>query len=261
MKKGALIIAMILLIIACKSDDSSETSVALQSTLVDFIFTQNFDGDPIRNSDFDQVKYTNANGELLSISKLNYLISDITFTNENGLAFTDEDYNFIDVRNQTNLAFTPQVQLPEGTYTVSFTYGFNNQDNLSGIYTDLNSVDGGWGVPEMLGGGYHFMRLEGKYINNTSEEVGYQFHNIRANDRSTTPITLQDTSIQVNLGQIEVRSGIIVEVQMNVAEWFKNPNQWDLNILFESLMGNFDAQILMNENGQNVFSLGEIIIN
>ena len=45
---------------------------------------------------------------------------------------------------------------------------------------------------------------------------------------------------------------------MNIAEWFKNPNLWDLNIYNQMLMPNSTAQIMMYENGQNVFSLGEV---
>ena len=45
---------------------------------------------------------------------------------------------------------------------------------------------------------------------------------------------------------------------MNIAEWFKNPNLWDLNDFNQTLMPNSTAQIMMYENGQNVFSLGDI---
>jgi hypothetical protein len=45
---------------------------------------------------------------------------------------------------------------------------------------------------------------------------------------------------------------------MNIAEWFKNPNTWDLNVLNTVLMPNFDAQILMHQNGKSVFSLGAV---
>ena len=45
---------------------------------------------------------------------------------------------------------------------------------------------------------------------------------------------------------------------MNIAEWFKNTYQWDLTQWNNMLMPNFQAQLKMNENGQNVFSLGEV---
>jgi hypothetical protein len=67
-----------------------------------------------------------------------------------------------------------------------------------------------------------------------------------------------DTSIDVDLGIINIVEGTDIEVRMNVAEWYRNPNLWDLNVLFSVLMPNFDAQIMMNENGQTVFSLGDV---
>ena len=45
---------------------------------------------------------------------------------------------------------------------------------------------------------------------------------------------------------------------MNIAQWFKEPNLWDLNVLNQMLMPNSQAQIQMFQNGQNVFSLGNV---
>ena len=45
---------------------------------------------------------------------------------------------------------------------------------------------------------------------------------------------------------------------MNIAEWFKTPNLWDLNELNQMLMPNTSAQIVMYQNGQNVFNLVSI---
>ncbi len=257
MKKIALLLCLSIAFMSCESDDDNNPP---DNVSVEFTFTHNWDGDNITNADFDQIQYTNENGEQQSISKLVYLISDITFTDSDGNSFDAGDYNLVDVRSNSNLDFTPDIQIPPGDYTVSFTFGFDDEDNESGIYLDLNSADGGWNVPEGLGGGYHYMRLEGMFIDNTSAEVGYQYHVIRANDNSTNPITLQDTSFEVNLGTISVgTTSTNVEVQMNVAEWFKNPNTWDLNVLNSVLMPNFAAQILMFENGSNgVFDLGVV---
>lgn len=263
MKKIALLLVLTATLFACKNDDNGTPVVP--TTTVDFSFTHNWDGDAIANSDFDFLQYFNANGEQMSISKLVYLISDITFVSlTTGETFDAGDYNLINVRAGSNLSFTPDIEIPEGEYLVSFTFGFDDEDNVDGAYLDLNSADGGWNVPMPLGGGYHYMRLEGKFIDNTSTETNYAYHTIRANDMATTPITLQDTSFDVSLGQITIGSNTNIEIQMNVAEWFKNPNVWDLNVLNAMLMPNFDAQIMMFENGstfsnsEGVFSLGTV---
>jgi hypothetical protein len=51
---------------------------------------------------------------------------------------------------------------------------------------------------------------------------------------------------------------VTVEIKMNIAEWFKNPNTWDLNTYNAMLMTNYTAQGLMNANAASVFTLGEI---
>ena len=102
------------------------------------------------------------------------------------------------------------------------------------------------------------MQLEGRFINNTSMETGYQYHAIRAVDNSGAEQRFQDTFFTVNLGPMTIKEGTEVEVGMNIAEWFKDPNQWNLNILGSMLMPNFDAQVMMYENGQGVFSLENV---
>jgi hypothetical protein len=254
MKKIALIAMIAMAAMSCKNDDDNSAT----PVNVDFLFTHNWDGSAIENSDFDVIQYTNEHGEELSISKLVYLVSDITFTNANGDVYDAGDYNLVNVREETHLMFTPNIQIPPGDYTVSFTFGFDDEDNIDGVYQDLNSADGGWNVPLMLGGGYHYMRMEGKFIDNTSTEVGYAYHTIRAANPMNDPVTLQDTSFVVNLGTVTIGNNTEIEVKMNVAEWYKNPNEWDLNVLHTVLMPNFDAQIMMSENGATVFSRGAV---
>ena len=48
------------------------------------------------------------------------------------------------------------------------------------------------------------------------------------------------------------------EIKMDISEWFKDTYTWDLSVYDTPLMTNYDAQLLMNQNGQTVFSLGEI---
>jgi hypothetical protein len=103
------------------------------------------------------------------------------------------------------------------------------------------------------------MQFDGKFINTEDAEQGFNYHVIRAVDNpGTNPTFPQDTFITVNLGSITISDNSEIEVQMNLAEWFKNPNTWNLNELNQMLMPNSSAQIQMFENGQTVFSLGEV---
>ena len=247
MKKIAWLLILSVVFAACNSDDDS----APQTVNATLTFNHTWDGTEIENSDFDVTLFTNANGEQLNITRLRYLISNVTFTDANGNAFTAGHYNLVDVREGTGFSYQPDLNFPEGTYTVSFRFGFNDEDNQDGAYVDLNSAE--WNVPAMLGGGYHYMQMDGTYINTEGEVMPYNFHTIRAAqpDMPNPPSELTDTSFEVVLGQYNIElNGGVIEVEMNVAEWFKNPNQWDLNVLDTPLMPNYDAQIMMMENGE-----------
>ena len=243
----------VFMLFSCETDNDSVISQV--NTI--FNFSHNWDGTLVTNSNFNTIKYTNANGEQLSIEKLRYLISKITFTRSSGENLILNGYNLVDVTNNKNLSFTPVNTIPSGNYSnVKFTFGFDNDDNYGGNYTDLNSVS--WNVPEILGGGYHYMQLEGKFIDDTTTETGYAYHAIRAVDNSGGTQAFQDTFFEVNLGAVNITNNTTFNIEMNIAEWFKNPNTWDLNVLNNMLMPNFDAQVSIFENGQNVFSLKSV---
>lgn len=238
---------------SCHEDNDDGISQA-QITLN---FSHNWDGTAVSNTNFNSIIYMNANGDNLSITKLRYLISKLTFQKSNGETFVLDGYNLVDVTTNSNQSFTPVSTIPNGDYSkVSFTFGFDNEDNYNGNYTDLNSAS--WNVPGILGGGYHFMQLEGKFVNNSSNEIGYAYHAIRAVDNTGPVQIFEDTFFEVNLGAVNISTATTFNIEMNIAEWFKNPNTWDLNVLNNMLMPNFNAQVLMFENGQNVFSLQSV---
>lgn len=258
MKKTIALLSFVLTIISCSSDDNNTANNVPQNVNTTFSFTSNWDGTAVSSADFNTIQFTNANGEEMSIEKLRYLISNVTFHKSNGETIVIDGYNLVDVTNDTDLTYSPNVDIPTGSYeNVSFTFGFNNDDNYNNSYPDLNSVL--WNVPDMMGGGYHYMQLEGKFINALDVETGYAYHAIRAVNMSNAPdLLFQDTFFTVNLGSVNISNNITFNIEMDIAEWFKNPNQWNLNVLNNMLMPNFDAQVMMYENGQNVFSLGSI---
>jgi hypothetical protein len=245
-KKYCLLILILILVTRCSEE--KECCVQPQFTIT-LNFTHHWNGLKITPQDFNELKFTNENGERLSIERLRYLVSNISLIN-------GKNYHLIDVGENSGTSITIP-ELTNESYALSFRFGFSDEDNTDGTYQDLNSVS--FSVPGMLGGGYHFMQFDGKYIDNNNEASGFNYHTIKAVDR-TDPNNLkfEDTSFEVNLGTIEVASNPEIEIKMNLAEWFKNPNTWNLNELNSILMPNFEAQKMMRENGDSVFSLGVI---
>lgn len=255
MKNSYALLVFILLVFSSCGDDLDDNLKA--SATARFNFTHNWNGMPVGSSDFNAIKYTNENGEELSIERLRYVISKVTFTRDTGEEIVIDGHHLIDVTADSGLLYAPELEIPTGVYTnVSFVFGLNNEANMEN-HIDLNSVS--FNVPDMLGGGYHYMQMDGKFINMAAEEIGYNYHAIRAVDNAgPNPTFPQDTFFTVNLGAVNLSGETAIEVKMDIAEWFKNPNVWDLNVLNSVLMPNSEAQIQISENGQSVFSLGTV---
>jgi hypothetical protein len=252
MKQSSALLAISIMIFFGCSSDSDDVVAPVNTTLT---FSHYWNETQITNSDFNTLNFTNAHGELLSIERLRYLISNVEFTKTDGETILLEGYNLVDVTNQSNLSFTPNQKIAQGTYSnISFVFGLINEKNTDGAYNDLNAAS--WNVPAMLGGGYHYMQLDGKFINANNAAQGYNYHTIRANDNAgPNPTFPQDTFFRVNLGAIRIGADVEISVAMHIEEWFKNPYAWDLNLYNQMLMPNSAVQILMHENGQNVFTL------
>ncbi len=275
MKKFALLLLFTISIISCGNDDDTtqdpilgctdETSInynpntteddnSCQYPSLTFKFTQNWDGDNVTSQNLGNLDYTNENGEVLSLLKLRYLISKIILHKENGETISFEGYNLVDLSDINTLLFGTSEEIPLGTYSsLTFVYGFNEQDNISNEYLDLNTAS--WNWPSQLGGGYHFMQMEGNWIDSNGDSQPYAYHNGTAR---VSDGVYEQNFISVELPGFTITNNAVVEIKMNIAEWYKNPNTWDLSELSTSLMGNYNAQIMMNQNGQNVFSLGEV---
>ncbi len=253
MKKNILFLLLAtILITSCSKEENNENpnSVTLK-------FSHFWDATTVTKADFNTIKFTNENGEKVSLERYRYLLSNIyLLSKKSNNRITLGDYLLIDLGEEQNLSSTTQKEIPIGEYSLHFTFGFKDADNIDGVYNDLNSAN--FNVPGMLGGGYHYMQFDGKYTSgSTSSASGFNYHAIRAVDR-TDPSNLKfkDTSFDVILDNINIdQNNNTVTVKMNIAEWFKNPEKWDLNILNQKLMPNYDAQILMNKNGKSVFGL------
>lgn len=220
-------------------------------------FTHNFNGANLTVEDYDTLIYTNANGELLSINKLQYLISQLTFYKKDGTTEAFDNIIFIDLENSASLIRDIDRPLDPVEYTaVGFTFGLNGMDNISNAYSGLDALD--WSWPDVIGGGYHQLKLEGKFVDSNGDITEYLYHNGSATKSQTGVFQPNFFNVKIPNSDFELTNTTVIEIQMDLAEWFKTPNKWDLNAMHNSLRSNHDAQVMMSENGGSVFSLGEI---
>ncbi|MFD2551273.1 MbnP family protein [Bizionia sediminis] len=252
MKHILTITCIAVLLLSCSTDQDDNLDPGKAPVAITFQFTHNWDDVLVTNSSINNSIFTNAHGETMTITRLRYLISGFQLIHENGTTYNFDGYKFTDLSTPESYNFTPQSNsIPKGRYTLKFIWGFNADTNLDGAYPELNSAS--WNWPAMLGGGYHFLQMDGMYNVNTMAKP-YNFHNGTA--RVSAGVFEQNfAEITLNTPITITNSGLI-SVNMNLAEFFKNPNTWNLNNLDTNLMPNYQAQKMMQANVQSVFSLG-----
>lgn len=247
MKKVTFFIIAAMIACSCNNDDDDNTPVNVSLL---FNFSQNWEGTNVSAVDIGTTIFTNENNDQLTIARLRYLISNIQLTNSDGVTTDIEGYQLVDLSDASTLSFAPNVSVLEGSYTMSFVYGFNEEDNVGGAYPDLNAAS--WNWPAELGGGYHFMQMDGQYDVDTTAPMPYNYHNGTA---KVSDGVFEQNFVEVTIPNlIEVSEGGTIEIIMDISEWYKNPYTWDLSVFDISLMANYDAQKKMNLNAGSVFS-------
>lgn len=248
-KYFTLFIGLTMLLASCSSNDDE----VAQNTKININFKHFWGTTEITKADFNSIKFTNQNGEKLSIERLRYVVSNIQLTDEFGNTKKISNYNLVNVGEETGVTIAEETTLFNGKHTLNFTFGFTDDDNKDGVYKDLNSVT--FNVPKMMGGGYHYMQFDGKYKNTANQEKPFNYHAIRAVKMVNQMATdLKDTSFPVSKSGINVQNNTVtITIKMDVSKWFIN--NWDLNVWDTPLMPNYDAQIQMNTNGKEVFSV------
>ncbi len=262
------LVAVLLVFAGCKDDNGDPEAPA--GKLV-FNFHHTVDGAAVT---FDSAGYVNEAGNVYEVNEIQYFISDVTLHRTDGgkvVLDKENDIYYID----TDIPATKRWQvfdaIPEGSYTsITFTFGISEQKNKSFMFVNPPEVNMVW--PEFLGGGYHYLKLNGKF----EEEIGgtvylrpFNYH-MGIGQIYDPPTTTHPDSIvgfAQNYFEVELpNSGftiakdqtVEIDVIMQVEEWFKNPNIWDHHYWGNFTMQNQAAMQAMKENGEHVFIVGEI---
>ena len=248
MKKYTVLIILLITAMQCTDYDD----ITSPNAEISFKFIHTWENTPLDHSNLNTTLLSTENGEVINISRIRYLISKFELTDENGNSFVLDGYKLIDLSQPSTYNFSPiNNTIPNGTYTLKWIWGFNEADNIDGAYPDLNIAN--WNWPEMLGGGYHFLQLDGTYNTDTSAPNPFNFHHGTA--RVSTNVFEQNFAEIVLNTAVVVSGNTTINIKMDVSEFFKNPHTWDLNVMNINLMPNYTAQKMIMDNVDSVFSI------
>jgi len=149
-----------------------------------------FDGEPLR---LDSLRYTNAAGETLSVSRLSYLLSGFALQREDGTwVEIPGQYAWMDAAQQRSVVRieTP----PAGKYrAVRFYIGLDDAANAGKSQAPAEDPLNGNldGLRWSWQGGYVFMALEGHYRTGSAPLDGFVYHLARGPNRTCISLTAE----------------------------------------------------------------------
>jgi len=229
-------------------------------------FHHNVNGDLLK---IDTMLFTNAAGNHYLITEVQYFISDVILHPTNGPGFLIDDWtdiHYVDNDIASTMTWDVFDEIPTGSYdSVSFTFGISQQKNISLMYVNPPERDMFW--PDVLGGGYHYLKLNGKWINDgMTQNRPFEFHlgigqiysgdTINVDDitgfvHNDFRVTLPGSSFQMADGDT-----IYLALSMNIEQWFTDPHTIDFFTFPFNIMQCQECMRMGCENGKDgVFTL------
>ena len=231
-----------LLFSACEKNDADTANPPAEkspSLRLDFRFV--VDGAALVT---DTLRYENEAHNQYSVQTLQFYLSRLALVRPDSSRVELKDWLYVDAAMPSTLNLTIQ-NIPPGCYAgMSFNIGLDSLLNVpGGLPATADNLMMEWPVP--MGGGYHFLKLEG-YFTDSSGTPGYAMH-VGTNACLTSvflPASLcfQDTEVPKTLFA-------------NVNEWFRTPETYNFNTDGNYSMGNTDAMMKLAANGADAFTI------
>jgi len=230
-------------------------------------FVHYVNGRPLQR---DTLIYMNAAFNHYLITDLKYFISEVTLYNSDGtrkLINEQQEIHYIDEDLPDTKIWNVSDKIVAGTYdSISFIFGITAEKNKSHLFVNPPEVNMMW--PDILGGGYHYMMMDGYWEDRNFEMQPFDFHlgigQIYSGNTTNTDsiigyiqnyftVNLPKSSFTIKEG--ETRE---IEIRMNIDSWFKTPHIYDFNYWGGSIMQNQAAMRTAVENSWDVFTINHI---
>jgi len=256
-----------LVLISCSDGSDKEPEILPETGKITFTFTHHVDQKPIQ---LDSMMYVNAAGNPYEVNEIMYFISDVTLHRSGGEKFLIDDWkdiHYVELAIPSTLKWEIFDDIPAGSYdSITFIFGIPEEKNESFMFVNPPEDKMLW--PDILGGGYHYMMINGKWLDENNDEQFYNFHlgigqlykgdeinfdSIYAYVQNYFTVNLPASSFKLKKDQSRD-----IEIIMNIESWFETPYNFDFNYWGGAIMEIQPAMQMGVENGYDVFTIGSI---
>ena len=254
-----LMVGLAIVAAGCDDDDPMPPAPALPGT-VTLEFVHQVDGVALV---LDELSYTNAVDQTYSVQVFKYYVSRLELV-QSGAAGAHAlapaplaDLHYVEEGIASTRSLTV-ADVAAGSYDrLRFVFGLNEQDNITdGLAPTLENINMIW--PDPLGGGYHYMKFEGKFFVPGSDTLNYRTHVGRTGAVGTG--TPHFVAVELPTALTVDGNSSTIEIVVNLNEWYTNPNDYTFPVNSE-IMANVAVQDTLEQNGATVFTLGTVTQN
>lgn len=197
--------------------------------------------------EWDTVKFQNAAGNKYGVHTLNMYISNIVMKTIDGKKYTSKKIFYLDPLMSTKNKFSLD-SIPPGNYTeLTFNIGIDSLRNKTFALTSTtDNLNMAW--PDFMGGGYHFIKLEGYYLDALNAKKGFAIH----------------LGKNVNLPLVKVSQPMNQKywdhqytLSFDVNEVFMNPYMYNFNVDNNYTMADSSAMSKIKINISDAFKINQ----
>jgi len=212
------------------------------------------DNDSLR---LDTCMYQNAAGNFYEVNDVQFFISKVMLhsdDNKQVVIADNEGIHYTDIRIPNTLVWRIADEIPSGNYSlITFVFGLEGEQNATGNFPNPPENNMSW--PQALGGGYHYMKINGRWIDLDGIRQPFNLHTGKITDGDGFADNTFTVTLPLEHFNVQNDKTSYLTLQMDINRWFSNPNIFDFNIFGGSIMQNRDAQQVLRENGWDVFGL------
>lgn len=194
---------------------------------------------------WDSVNYYNAAGNKYDVETANFYISNVTLKAADGVSYSSKKVFYIDPSIAAKSTFSLDSIPPAEYSEITFLIGLDADRNKTlALGSAMDNLVMAW--PDAMGGGYHFMKLEGRYLDTLGVSRGYAIH-LGKNENLVTA--------KINQNMHQKYWNHDYSLFFNVNEVFANPYTYNLNFEESYTMSDSVAMLKIKNNMSDVFTI------
>lgn len=210
----------------------------------------------------DSLTYQNLAGNHYEVNEIQYFISEVKLWKDGtGYEITEDSaIHYVDSDISSTMNWSPAKEFPSGVYdSITFLFGLSKEKNISGLFVNPPERDMFW--PDIMGGGYHYMKMNGKWLNTSGITEAFNLHlgigmamdstGIEQFIHNCFPVSLALPSCTIQKSNSLNR----FILTMDINSWFESPYTWDWNLTGGQIMQNQEAMATAALNGHDAFSI------